>query len=57
MKICDKGHSEIVYRGKYNCPLCQLITHNNIVPDFIESKGTELVRELVKYQNDKKEDI
>ncbi len=57
MKMCQKGHTQIVHNNIYDCPLCVLIKHNNIVHDFIESKGTELVRELVKYQNDKKEVI
>jgi hypothetical protein len=31
------------------CPLCNLREHDNMVHDFIESKGRELVRELVAY--------
>lgn len=54
MKICTWGHSEIIF-DKGKCPLCSLIEHNNQVHDFIESKGPELVQELVKYQKEKTE--
>jgi len=48
MKVCNNNHNEIVYLSA-NCPLCQLMKHNNKVHDFIESKGKDLVLELVKF--------
>ncbi len=50
MKVCDNGHDPIAYNGNHGCPLCSLMIHINIVHDFIESKGEEFVKELVKYQ-------
>ena len=54
MKICNAFHGRIVYEDMF-CPLCALIKHNNKVHDFIESKGPELVQELVKYQQESKD--
>lgn len=53
MKVCNNGHTEICYTS-VNCPLCQLIEHNNRVHDFIELKGKDLVLELVKFMFDDK---
>ena len=39
----------IIYEGGENCPLCGLRKHDNQVHDFIESKGSALVRELLVY--------
>ena len=55
MKICNNGHTQIVYSTIYSCPLCQLTKHDNTVHDFIESKGQGLIDELVKYQKDVQE--
>ena len=46
MEICRK--CGIVYENR-TCPLCNLREHDNLVHDFIESKGRSLVRELVAY--------
>lgn len=46
MEICRKCN--IVYENRI-CPLCNLREHDNLVHDFIESKGRSLVRELVAY--------
>lgn len=46
MEICRK--CSIVYVN-HACPLCNLREHDNLVHDFIESKGRGLVRELVAY--------
>jgi len=48
MVICPK--CQIVYDNRY-CPLCALRTHDNLVHDFIESKGRPFVSELVAYLN------
>lgn len=50
MHICNCGHECIVHNLKH-CPLCNLRKHNDIVHDFIESKGSSLVSELVAYQH------
>ena len=50
MIICEKGHTRIVHNNKYGCPMCQILKHSNQVHDFIESKGNDLIMELVNYQ-------
>lgn len=54
MIVCNNKHDPIVYRKNHRgedtgCPLCRLTKHDNQVHDFIESKGKELVKELVAY--------
>jgi hypothetical protein len=51
MEICRK--CSIVYENR-TCPLCNLREHDNLVHDFIESKGRSLVRELVAYLQHRK---
>ena len=51
MEMCSNGHGSIVFADYNHCPLCALTKHNDIVHDFIESKGKDLVRELVAYQH------
>ena len=51
MIICEKCN--IVYVS-VSCPLCNLREHNNEVHNFIESKGQQLIDELVSYQNSRK---
>lgn len=50
MHICNCGHECIVHCLN-KCPLCNLREHNDVVHDFIESKGKVLVNELVAYQH------
>jgi len=52
MRICQHDHSPIVHINN-RCPLCVLTEHNNIVHDFIESKGRGLIGELVAFQHRK----
>jgi hypothetical protein len=56
MVLCNKKHSKIVHNNG-TCPLCNLTEHNNLVHDFIESKGRDFVNELVSFLNSKNSEL